>query len=221
MAMLKTQGVHIKYSTISLVMSHYKTFPSKWPGYVSIRVYSFPNNLLEADPHGYLRELWWFRSRLLLCHPGFLSAWVPGLAAHRAAPSVQAVPAHWPPYINATGRRADSTDSSHYYGPARKSSPRGHRDARMPARFFRFPRGPSIYLAACKEKKKERMRLFMLCARWPGKAQRIEVYPVTEGRFFTNCEKLKWVKTIWATRNFFFHLLHRILDIPLTALLVE
>jgi len=25
---------------------------------VSIMVYSFPNNLLEADPHGYLGELW-------------------------------------------------------------------------------------------------------------------------------------------------------------------
>lgn len=53
----------------------------------------------------------------------------------------------------------------------KKSSHRGHGDARMPARFFRFPPGPSIYLAACKEQKKKRkgMRLFMLCVRWPGK----------------------------------------------------
>lgn len=36
----------------------------------------------------------------------------------------------------------------------------------MPARFFRFPHGLSIHLAARKDKKKEtRMRLFMLCAR--------------------------------------------------------
>lgn len=43
-------------------------------GSVSIMVYSFPNNLLEKDPHGYLRELWWFSSRLYLYHAGFLSA---------------------------------------------------------------------------------------------------------------------------------------------------
>lgn len=144
-------------------------------------VCSIPNNLLEADPRAYLRELWWFRSTR---YPGFLSACVPGLATHRAAHSEKAVPAHWPPYITATGRRVDSTDSSHYYGPARKSSHRGHRDARILARFFRFPRGPLIHLAACKEKKKKRMRLFMLCARWPGKHSALRSILLLKGRCF-------------------------------------
>lgn len=114
-------------------------------------VYSIPNNLLEADPHTYLRELWWFRSTR---YPRFLSACGPGLATHRAAHSEKAVPAHWPPYITETGLRVDSTDGSHYYRPATKSSHRGHRDARICARFFRFPRGPLIHLAACKERKR-------------------------------------------------------------------
>lgn len=50
-----------------------------------------------------------------------------------------------------------------------KGSLCGHRDARMLARFFRFSRVPLIRLAARKGTKKKRMRLFMLCARWPGK----------------------------------------------------
>ena len=38
---------------------------------VSVMPYIFPNNLSEADPHGYLRELWRWLS---LCHRRFLSA---------------------------------------------------------------------------------------------------------------------------------------------------
>lgn len=72
----------------------------------------------------------------------------PGLAAH--CRSFRPTDPHTSPRRAA----ADSTDSFHYYGPARKSSLLGHGDAPAPARFYRFPRGPSIYLAACKAKKK-------------------------------------------------------------------
>lgn len=94
--------------------------------------------------------------------------------------SEKTVPAHWPPFITATGRRADSTDSTHYYGPARKSSHRGHRDARKPARFFRFPCDPLIHLAARKEKKKEENAAVYALRQVAGEGRCIKFYPVPE-----------------------------------------
>lgn len=59
----------------------------------------------------------------------------------------------------------------------------------MPARFFRFPRSPFIYLPECKEvkqkrKEKEENAVAFALRQVAVEAQRIEVYPVTEGRCF-------------------------------------
>lgn len=70
----------------------------------------------------------------------------------------------------------------------------------MPARFFRFPRGPFISLAACKKnkqtektektRKKERKQekednaVVGALSQVSGGAQCGEVFPVTEGRFY-------------------------------------
>lgn len=94
--------------------------------------------------------------------------------------------------------------SSHCYGPARKSSHRGHRDARILARFFRFPRGPLIHLTACKEKKKKRMRLFMLCARWLGKHRALRsILLLKEGVFFSLSVKDKNRLKVCGTQSIF------------------
>lgn len=93
----------------------------------------------------------------------------PGLAAHRR--SFRPTDPHTSPRRAA----ADSTDSLHYYGPARKSSLFGHGDAPAPARFFRFPRGPSIYLAACKAKKKKGECGCFALSQVPREAQHAEV----------------------------------------------
>lgn len=67
---------------------------------------------------------------------------------------MKAVPVHWPPYITTTGHRADSTDSTHYYGPASKSSHRGHIEMHGCAPGFSgFLTAPLIHLLRAKKRK--------------------------------------------------------------------
>lgn len=129
---------------------------------VSIILYSFPNNLFEADPHGYLRELW---HTLSLCHPRILSAWVePGFCCSPGRSFRAGRPGPLTSHISTRRAAAQTAPTAIIImGLQGKSSPRGHRDTRTPARFFRFPRGPP-YSFFRMQKKKKRMRLFMLYA---------------------------------------------------------
>lgn len=73
-----------------------------------------------------------------------------------------------------------------------KFTPWSYRNARVHARFFRFPCGPSHSSYSEQKQEKKTMPLFMLWAWWPGS---IKGYPAPERRtFFCISDSQKWVK---------------------------
>lgn len=160
-------------------------------------VYRFPNTILEAESPR-LRAWMVVVEQQVRYRAGFLPAWVPGLAAHRATHSKQAVPAHWPPYITATGHRADSTDSGHYYGPARKSLHLGQRHADVHL-VFQVSSCPFLVSSSTQKKKKKEKECGCLCSSSGGQGKRSATRPVlfSEGRmnWFNYSEERAWVKS--------------------------
>ncbi len=87
-----------------------------------------------------------------------------------------------PPYITVTGRRADSTDSSHYYRPARRSAwPQKCTDTRP---VFQVSSWPSHASCSMLGKEKEENAVVVALRQVAGEAPRIMVYPVTERGLF-------------------------------------
>lgn len=117
----------------------------KWPSNIFIRAYRFLNNLSAVDLHAYLREWWCLSSRLWLRLHEFLSG--PECSLGR---SFRPTDPHTSPHRAA----ADSTDSLHYCGPARKVHSLVMEMHRRPPGFSGFLAALQFILPHAKQRKK-------------------------------------------------------------------